>query len=716
MTTRRILIFAPVFLMLLLLQSYFWVPTYEEQTRGNPERFHEYITASIGDASILNPILSADASSSEIESKVFEGLIDYDENLHFRGRLATSWKVYEEAFFYINESVAIPGLGHPDALQVIDFLQAAKQKKPLPSPQLKATLDNISKISVIPPREYATDAQLRDSDGNKKTIKVDVTAPARIKLVLKQVDQDLFSNLSQLLGEIYFENFESSKYLKTDAPTEKDQLATVAAKLLPAVEHNPIIEFNLRRHVKFHDGHGLDAGDVKFTYEAILNPKNLSPRIADYEPVKTVEVVDPHTLRVVYKRLYSPAVGTWAMGILPEHLLNAEVLKKEALSLGKNPQGFSMRQSAFNRHPVGCGPFVFREWKSDQYIQLDRFEDYWEGPPNYSKFFYRIIPDLLTQEMEFYAGTLDVYGGGSPPHGIPPHQIERFQDDPRYQSVSDTAFGFSYIGYNMRRKPFDDIRVRRALTMAIDVNKIIKYVLYGQGERITGPFVKQTEYYNQKIFPVPYDPQGALSLLKEAGWEKNKEGWLEKDGRRLQFTLITNSGNDLRKAVAAIAQDAWKQIGIDVRTDLLEWSVFIQERVHKLDFDAIILGWRMGIDPDLFQIWHSSQTNPHQLNFVGFKNTEADDLIIRIRQEYDFEKQVEYSHRLHEIIAAETPYSFLYVNKWTAVLDRRIFIKTVDADGRIHYRKITPTKTGDFDFYFKKWIKLPTLPTLSVDG
>ena len=93
LTTRRILIFTPVILMILLLQSYFWVPTYEQQTRGNPERFNEYITASIGDASILNPTLSADSSSSEIESKVFESLIDYDENLHFRGRLATSWKM-----------------------------------------------------------------------------------------------------------------------------------------------------------------------------------------------------------------------------------------------------------------------------------------------------------------------------------------------------------------------------------------------------------------------------------------------------------------------------------------------------------------------------------------------------------------------------------------------------------------------------------------------
>jgi len=713
MTTRRILIFAPVFLIILLLQSYFWVPTYEQQTRGNPERFNEYITASIGDAHILNPILSADASSSEIESKVFEGLIDYDENLRFRGRLATSWRVYEEAYFYINQSVAIPDFGHLNAQQVVDLLHTTKQKKTLPSPQLKASLENITEMSVIPARNFTTDKQLRLPDGNKKTLKIDVSAPAGIKLVLKQVDQDLFRNLSQLLGKMYFENFDSSKYIKTDNWIKKDQLAALAVELLPAVEHNPIIEFNLRPDVKFHDGHVFDAEDVKFTYEAILNPKNLSPRISDYEPVKTVEVIDPGTLRIVYKRLYSPALSTWAMGILPEHLLNAEVLKKEALRLGKNPQAFSMRQSAFKRNPVGCGPFVFREWKSDQYIRLDRFDEYWEEPPNYKKYFFRIIPDLLTQEMEFYAGTLDVYGGGSPPHGIPPHQIERFQNDPRYQSISDTAFGFSYIGYNMRRKPFDDIRVRRALTMAIDVNKIIKYVRSGQGERITGPFVKQTDYYNHTIKPVPYDPAGALKLLAQAGWTPNKNGWLEKDGKRFEFTLITNSGNDSRKSILAIAQDAWKQIGIDVRTDVLEWSVFIEERVDKADFDAMILGWVMSVDPDPFQIWHSSQTNHYQLNFVGFKNQQADDLIIKIRQEYNHDKRVRYCHQFHEIIAREQPYTFLFVRKWTAVLDKRIVVKEVGNQGEVVYKKIAPTRTGLYDYDFNKWVKLAREPRVA---
>jgi ABC-type transport system substrate-binding protein len=249
--------------------------------------------------------------------------------------------------------------------------------------------------------------------------------------------------------------------------------------------------------------------------------------------------------------------------------------------------------------------------------------------------------------------------------------------------------------------------------MAIDLDKIIKFVIYNQGEPITGPFVKQTDYYNHNVKPVAYDPQGALKLLAEAGWKPNAEGWLERNGQRLQFTLITNSGNDIRKAILAIAQDSWKQIGIDVRTDLLEWSVFIQERVNKLDFDALVLGWSMGIDPDLYQIWHSSQIDPHQLNFVGFKNKEADDLIVKIRQEYDHNQQVRYCHRLHEIIAHEQPYTFLYVGRWTAILDKRIVIRESDDSGNVVYKKITPTKTGSYTFYFNKWIKLAKVPELT---
>jgi ABC-type transport system substrate-binding protein len=710
MTVRRVLIFAPILLILVLLQSYFWVPTYEQQTKGNPERLTEYISGSIGDASLLNPILSADSSSSTINGLVFEGLIDRDEELRFRGRLAESWEIFEETFFYVNPSARIPGLGHADAHTLAEFIQHAKKTTGINDPDLKDSLNRITDISVLPPRTFTVSKSFKDSNtGKEKTIDIQVAAPPRIKMVLKTIDQDLFKNLTHILGKTYFDSFDAKDYLKSDFQLSKEQRTAYTRELIPAVEHNPILLFHLRPGVKFHDGHLMTADDVRFTYEAIMDPKNLSPRISDYEPVKSVKVIDPMTVKIIYKRLYSPAIGTWSMGILPEHLLNAQALKKEAVRLGKDPATFSIRQSTFTRHPVGCGPFKFQTWKSDQYIILDRFDDYWEGPPNYQRYVFRIIPDPLTQEMEFYAGTIDSYD-------VQPHQVKRLKKDPRFQSFSGDAFGYTYIGYNLRRKPFDDPRVRRALGMAIDVNKIIKYVLYGQGERITGPFVKQTDYYNHSIKPLAYDPKGALKLLREAGWKPNKAGRLEKNGKPFKFTLITNNGNDLRKAVLTIAQDAWKQIGIDVNTDLLEWSVFIQERVDKADFDALILGWQMSIEPDLFQIWHSSQTHPYQLNFVGFKNKEADDLIIKIRQEYNHHRQVELCHRLHKIIADEQPYTFLYVGKWTAILDKRIVIKTVDDSGAVHYEKIKPTKTGNYSFYFNKWIKLPQVPNFMDEG
>lgn len=704
MSTHRFLILVPLVLAGVLLQSYFWVPTYEQQARGNPGRLEEFINASTGDASLLNPILSADSASSAIEGLLFEGLIDRDEDLRFRGRVAAGWEITEEAYFTINDSARVPGVADPTPGGILKLLNDARAGLiPLPAPAKRA-LDRIREVSLAPPRSFSlTRKAPGPSTATPAEITVEVSAPARVKLSLAQVDPDLFTHLEALLGPDYFRGPAPARVVATAPDVGEKELAALAAELVPATEHNPVIEFRLRPGVRFHDGHPVEARDVKFTYEAIMDPRNLSPRVADYEPVKEVQVLDPLSLRIVYKRLYSPAVNGWSMGILPEHLLNAEALRREAVQTGQDPASFSIRQSAFNRRPVGCGPFVFREWRSDQHLRLTRFDGYWEGPPNYRSHVTRIIPDLLTQEMEFYAGTIDTYN-------VQPHQVGRLAQDDRFQSFSGTSYSYTYIGYNLRRPPFDDPRVRRALSMAIDVDPIIQYVLHQQAEPTSGPFLKQSDFYNPAVAPPPHDPAAALALMAEAGWRRNAEGHLEKNGRRLQFTLITNSGNDTRKAILAIAQDAWKQIGVDVRTDIVEWSVFIKERVNKLDFDAVVLGWSMGIDPDLFQIWHSSQTGPQQLNFVGYGNPEADALIVRIRQEYDHERQVADCHRLHAIIAADQPYTFLYVGKWTAVLDKRIALRENDTAGNPLYRRITPTRTGSYMFHFNKWIKLAEMP------
>jgi ABC-type transport system substrate-binding protein len=708
LTTKRLLIGLPIVVLIFLLQSYFWVPTFEEQARDNPGRLEKYVTASIGDAQLLNPTLSADSASSEINGLVFEGLLDYDENLNFRPRLATSWEIQEEAYFYVNDRAEVANLGHPSAERLATLIIDARDRNAKGTDALSRSLSNIEAIKVLPPHQLIEEVMETTSDGTKVKVKLQISAPPRIKLTLHRVDRDLFSNLKEILGSEYFSSFQGERFIRVEPAEFNFKKREYGKAFLPVVEHNPVILFHLRTEVRFHDGHIFDADDVKFTYDAIMDLTNVSPRLPDYEPVKAVEVLDPLTVRIVYKRLYSPALGTWMMGILPEHLLNPAALQDEARRRGLDPETMSIRLSSFNRQPTGCGPFRFREWKSDRYILLDRFIDYWEGPPNYREYAYRVIPDMLTQEMEFYAGAVDSYQAQ-------PHQVHRLKDDPRFQNFSGLSLGYTYVGYNMRRQPFDDLRVRKALGMAIDVDQIIRYVLYGQGGDITGPFPKQTDFYNHAVKPLPYDPEGALQLLAEAGWKRNKDGWLEKDGKRLEFTLITNQGNPIRKQLLPIVQNSWRKIGVDVRTDLLEWAVFIQERVNKLDFDALILGWGLGIEPDLYQIWHSSQTGPYQLNFVGFENKEADDLIIKIRQEYDRARQIGYCHRLHEIIAAAQPYTFLYVGKWTALLDKRIVIMKRDPTGKVHYEKIRPTKTGRYTFHFNKWIKLSEVPVFELE-
>lgn len=706
MLTRRILILAPLVLIAALLQSYFWVPTYERQTTGNPGRLRMFVDAGIGDAEILNPILSADTASSGIEGLVFDGLLDLDEDLDLRGRLATGWELSETAYLVVRPERRLPDGTPVTGEALVARIQAARDRGELPD------LDGLLlDLDLVPPetRTQSVVVAVAGEDGapEPREVAVEVDVPARVRFHLARVDQDFFSRLAPVIGAGYAEGFAHERHLRPAEAIPPEALRPHFEALLPVEEHNPEIRFELRRGVRFHDGHEFDAGDVRFTYEAIVNPRNLSPRASDYEPIKAVEVVDRHTVRVVYKRLYSPAILSWRMQILPEHLLDeaARQAEMDAQGItGEARESFGLRQMRFGRNPVGTGPFRFVAWESDEYIRLRRFDDYWEGAPEYEHYYYRVIPDLLTQEVEFQTGAIDTYG-------TLPFQVERYRDEPRYQSYSSLGFGYSYIGYNLRRPLFEDVRVRRALAMAINVEEIIEYVLYGEGEPVSGPWAKNTDWYDPDEPPLPYDPEQALRLFEEAGWRRNEQGWLEKDGRLFEFTLITNHGNPIRKNIMIVAQNAWKRIGVKCNTQVFEWTVFLTEFVNKADFDAIVLGWSLGlgIDWDLYQLFHSSQTGPNQLNFAGYESEEADRLIVRLRREYDRERRIELAHALHRRIAADQPYTFLYAPRATRVLDKKIVVVRRD-DGEERYEKIEPVTGGRIFFSFNRWRKLAHEP------
>ena len=522
MTLKRWLIALPLVVVAALAQSYFWVPTYEHQSTGNPARLSKYIDASIGDAEVLNPILNADTVSNQIVGLVFESLLDLDADLHLRGRIATDWGVTEEAYLLVN-----PERRFPDGTPVSGSALLRRIAEGRTSGELRALEGLVTAMRLLPPERRTETIELPpQGDAAPQKLGVTVEVPERLHFSLERVDQDFFGYLEPVLGPDYLAGFPYERHIRTEDPAALETIRPRFAEILPVAEHNPVILFHLRKGVRFHDGHEVTAEDVRFTYEAIMNPKNLSPRGSDFEPIKRVEVPDPYTVRVVYKRLYSPAINAWTMGILPAHLLSEEALKKEMAERGLSEAAraaFGMRDAGFNRAPIGAGPFRFVEWQSDERIHLKRNEDYWEGAPEYRDYYLRIIPDLLTQEVEFRTGAIDYYGAL-------PHQVNRYLKDPKYQSFTSLAFAYSYIGYNLRRPLFQDARVRRALGMAIDVGEIIQYLLYGEGEQVTGPYAKDSDWYDPSVSPLPYDPAGARRLLEEVGFQSQCRG-LARKGR-----------------------------------------------------------------------------------------------------------------------------------------------------------------------------------------
>lgn len=433
----------------------------------------------------------------------------------------------------------------------------------------------------------------------------------------------------------------------------------------------PQITFFLRKNVRWHDGMEFTAEDVKFTYDVIMDEKTNTVRRSDFELVEKCEVLDKYTIGITYKEPFSPGLETWTIGIIPKHRLKNRDINTDE----------------FNRHPIGTGPFKFAEWVSDEKIVLTANDDYFEGRPYLDRIIYRIIPETSLSEIELLTGGVDYYG-------VIPHQYKRISKNPKLKVFRQPSFGYTYIGYNLKNDLFKDKRVRQAITHAINREEIVKFVLYGLGEVATGPYPNHMWYYDHSVEPFPYDPQRARELLSEAGWEDTDgDGVLDKGGRPFRFTLITNSGNDVRKDVGVLVQRYLKEVGIDVKLELYEWSVFLTDFINPKHFDACILGWGLGIDPDAYQIWHSSQIETG-FNFISYSNPEVDKLLVAGRREYDIEKRKEIYHKFHRLIHQDQPYTFLFVPDSIPALSFKFKKVVYDQEGKRHFSDIQMTKAG----------------------
>ncbi len=415
-----------------------------------------------------------------------------------------------------------------------------------------------------------------------------------------------------------------------------------------------VITFHLREDVKWHDGRPFTAADVLFTYQATIDPRTPTAYAGDFLKVKKAEVLDAYTFRATYDKPFAPALMSWSSAILPRHLLAGKDIAKSKLA----------------RHPVGTGPYMFKEWVSGQKIVLAANPDYFEGRPYIDGYILRIIPDMATMFLELRARGIDRMG-------LSPLQFTRQTENnlfrKNFNKYRYLSFSYTYLGYNLQKPLFADKRVRQAISHMINREEIIQGVLLGLGQVATGPYKPGTWAQNDRVKKYPYDPQRARELLAEAGWkDTNGDGILDKDGQPFSFEIITNQGNDVRSKCAEIIQRRLAEVGIIVKIRVIEWAAFVNDFINKRKFDATLLGWTIPLDPDIYDVWHSSKTAPEELNFVSYKNKEVDELLEKGRSTFNQEARKKCYDRIQEILAEEQPYAFLYAPDALPIIDARI--------------------------------------------
>ncbi|HFB84122.1 peptide-binding protein [Thermosulfuriphilus ammonigenes] len=432
------------------------------------------------------------------------------------------------------------------------------------------------------------------------------------------------------------------------------------------------ITFYLRRGVLWEDGVEFTAEDVLFGFRLITDKNTPTAYAGDFLEVEKAEAVDRYTFRVHYREPFAPALSSWGnIVILPKHIL----------------EGQDITKTDFGRHPVGLGPYRLKEWLPQQRIVLEANSHYFEGRPCLDYYIQRVIPDPATMFLELRAGKLDWMG-------LTPIQYQRQTNDPafkrQFHKYKYLSFSYTYLGYNLRHPFFKDKRIRQAISYAINKQEIIEGVLLGLGVVATGPYKPDAWYYNPNVRRYPYNPQRARELLAQAGWrDTDGDGILDKDGQPFEFTVITNQGNSLRLRTAQIIQYRLAQIGIKMHIRTIEWTSFIKEFIDKRRFEAVILGWTLGQDPDIYDIWHSSKVEPPGLNFIGYINPEVDKLLVAGRRTFDKKRRREIYARIQEILAEDQPYTFLYVPMALPVIHRR-------------FRGIEPAPAG-ISYNFIRW-------------
>ncbi len=414
------------------------------------------------------------------------------------------------------------------------------------------------------------------------------------------------------------------------------------------------ITFHLKPDLKWADGKPLTSADALFTWQLVTDEKTRTPYASDFKLVIKAEAPDPLTFRVNYAQPYAPALDSWSgLQIMPEHLL----------------KGQDINTTAFARNPVGSNYYRLAQWKNGESLVLSANPLATQGVPRIDKLVTRIIPDPAAQFLELMADNIDVMNLDPIQYSrIVPARPELKQRIALYKELGN---GYTYLGFNLKHAPFDDKRVRQAINYAIDKQELIDGVLLGLGEPIASPYKPGTRWVNPQLKPYAYDPAKARQLLKEAGFvDHDSDGILVKNGKPLAFEILLNQNKE-RITSAVLIQRRLKEIGIKVTIRQMEWASFLG-RIKSSDFDVVILGWSLSLDPDQFSIWHSSQNHPGQFNFINYNNPKVDKLLEQGRLELNPDKRMKIYHEFSRLLLDDSPIVYLFEGYGLPAIHKRI--------------------------------------------
>ncbi len=425
------------------------------------------------------------------------------------------------------------------------------------------------------------------------------------------------------------------------------------------------LDVKLRTNVVFSDGEPMTADDVVYTWQLKKDPEVTDGHVrAHYAPIKSVEKTGTHSIRFHFEKIhYENFMRAMEVPVLPKHFLSQftrrEIRESPAMVMGTGPYRLP--------DPTKYTP--------GEPIELVRNDRYWAIPGSYDRILYRVIENETAELVAFGNGEIDIFSP-TPEQHLDMLKNKELRARTQHYVFESLHSGYFYMDWNQYRGDvptvFKDKRVRRAMTMLIDRQRMCDEIFLGFARVSDGPFNPIGPQHHPDIEPWPYDLDAAIKLLTEAGFTRDGDGrMLTPEGEPFEIKLSYGSGSDLIQKVALFLQDNFARAGIKLNLDPQKWAVLLQNMRQK-NYESTLSGWGSGsIESDIEQMFHSRNIAEGD-NRNGYRNDELDALIDKAHITLDYEERLKIWHRCHEILHEDQPYTFMNVSKARLWMDQRI--------------------------------------------